>query len=52
MIPSEFRERKRTMPGYLPSTARFLSEILDIDLEELSVQLWKNSCSIFKLPEE
>ena len=52
MIPSEFRERKRTMPSYLPSTARFLSEILDIDLEELSVQLWKNSCSIFKLPEE
>jgi TatD DNase family protein len=52
MIPSEFRERKRTMPGYLPSTARFLSEILDIDLEELSIQLWKNSCRIFKLPEE
>ena len=51
MIPSEFREKKRTMPEYLPSTARFLAEILDMDLEELSAQLWKNSCKIFKLPE-
>ncbi len=52
MIPAEYRERKRTMPGYLPSTARFLSEMLEMDLEELSVQLWKNSCKVFKLPEE
>lgn len=52
MIPSEFREKKRTMPAYLPSTAKFLAEFLDMDLEELSVQLWKNSCKVFKLPEE
>ena len=52
MIPSEFREKKRTMPGYLPSTAKFLAEMLEMDLEELSVQLWKNSCKVFKLPEE
>ena len=51
MIPSEFREKKRTMPEYLPSTAKFLSEILDINLEELTAQLWKNSCKVFKLPE-
>lgn len=51
MIPAEYRERKRTMPGYLPSTACFLSEMLEMDLEELSVQLWKNSCRVFKLPE-
>ena len=51
MIPAEFRERKRTMPAYLPSTARFLAEMLDMDLEALSEQLWKNSCKAFNLPE-
>ena len=51
MIPAEFREKKRTMPAYLPSTAKFLAEMLDMDLEELSEQLWKNSCKAFKLPE-
>ena len=51
MVPAEFRERKRAMPAYLPSTARFLSEMLEIDLEELSKILWTNSCKIFRLPE-
>ena len=51
MIPSEFREKKRTMPKYLPSTAKFLADMLEIDLEELSEQLWKNSCKAFNLPE-
>ena len=51
MIPAEYREKKRTMPAYLPSTANFLAEMLDMDLEELSEQLWKNSCKAFKLPE-
>jgi len=51
MVPAEFRERKRTMPAYLPSTARFLAEMLDMDLEQLSEQLWKNSCKAFNLPE-
>jgi len=51
MVPAEYRERKRSMPAYLPSTARFLAEMLEMDLEELSVQLWKNSCKIFRLPE-
>ncbi|MCR4736485.1 MAG: TatD family hydrolase [Treponema sp.] len=51
MIPAEYRERKRTMPAYLPSTARFLAEMLEMDLEELSEQLWKNSCKAFNLPE-
>ena len=50
MIPAEYREKKRTMPAYLPSTANFLAEMLDMDLEELSEQLWKNSCKAFKLP--
>ncbi len=51
MIPAEYREKKRTMPAYLPSTANFLAEMLDMDLEELSEQLWKNSCKAFKLPD-
>ena len=51
MIPSEFREKKRTMPAYLPATAKFLAEMLDMDLESLSDQLWKNSCKAFGLPE-
>lgn len=50
MIPSEFREKKRTMPAYLPSTARFLAEMLNMDLEKLSEQLWQNSCKAFNLP--
>jgi TatD DNase family protein len=40
------------MPAYLPSTARFLAEMLDMNLEVLSEQLWKNSCKAFNLPEE
>ena len=52
MIPAEYRERKRTMPAYLPSTARFLAGLLDMDEEELAAQLWKNSCKFFRLPEE
>lgn len=51
MIPAEFREKKRTMPAYLTSTAKFLADMLDMDVEELSVQLWKNSCKAFNLPE-
>ncbi|AEE17749.1 TatD family hydrolase [Treponema brennaborense] len=50
MVPAEYRG-KRNMPSFTPSTARFLAELLDMDLEELSVQLWKNSCKFFRLPE-
>lgn len=52
MIPAEYRDKKRTMPGYLPSTAKFLAEMLDMDVEALSQQLWKNSCKAFNLTEE
>ena len=51
MIPAEFREKKRTMPAYLPSTAKFLAEMLEMDLESLSALLWTNSCNFFGLPE-
>ena len=51
MIPAQYRERKRSMPEYLPSTAKFLADMLEMDLGKLSAQLWKNSCKIFRLPE-
>ena len=51
MIPAVYREKKRTMPEYLPATAKFLAEMLEMDLEPLSAQLWTNSCKIFGLPE-
>ncbi len=51
MIPADKREKKRTMPAYLLSTAKFLAEILDLDLEKLAAQLWTNSCKFFNLPE-
>ena len=50
MVPAEFRG-KRNMPSYTPSTVKFLSGLLDVEYEELSEQLWKNSCKFFKLPE-
>jgi TatD DNase family protein len=50
MVPAEYRG-SRNMPAYVPSTVRFLADLLDIDIEELSAQLWKNSCAFFKLPE-
>ena len=52
MIPAEYRERKRTMPAYLPSTAKFLAEMLEIPLEDLCGILWTNSCKAFNLPED
>ncbi len=51
MIPAEYRDKKRTMPAYLPATAKFLADMLEMDLEKLSAQLWTNSCKAFGLPE-
>ncbi|WP_191013517.1 TatD family hydrolase [Treponema zioleckii] len=51
MIPAKYKEKKRTMPAYLPATAKFMAEMLEMNLEDLSAQLWTNSCKIFKLPE-
>jgi TatD DNase family protein len=50
MVPAEYRG-KRNMPAFVPSTVRFLAELLDVEIESLSDQLWKNSCRFFKLPE-
>ncbi|MCQ2613092.1 MAG: TatD family hydrolase [Treponemataceae bacterium] len=50
MVPAEFRG-KRNMPAYVPSTVRFLADMLEMDMEEVADQLWKNSCAFFRLPE-
>lgn len=51
MIPAALRAKKRTMPSYITSTASFLSDLLEIDLESLTQILWTNSCKAFGLPE-
>lgn len=50
MVPAEYKG-KRNMPSYIPSTAKFLAELLDMPLEDVAAQLWKNSCRFFRLPE-
>jgi TatD DNase family protein len=51
MVPADYRG-KRNMPKYLPITARFLAEMLDIDEEELVAALWENSNRFFGLSGE
>jgi TatD DNase family protein len=51
MVPADYRG-KRNMPKYLPLTARFLGEMLEIGDEELSAILWENSNRFFGLPGE
>jgi TatD DNase family protein len=51
MVPADYRG-KRNMPKYLPLTARFLAEMLEIGDEELAVILWENSNRFFGLPGE
>jgi TatD DNase family protein len=51
MVPSEFRG-KRNMPKYLPMTAHFMAELLDVEEEEMCEQLWENSNTFFGLPNE
>ncbi|MDR2618543.1 MAG: TatD family hydrolase [Treponema sp.] len=49
MVPADYRG-KRNMPKYLPTTARFLGEMLEIDDAELAAVLWDNACRFFGLP--
>jgi TatD DNase family protein len=51
MVPADHRG-KRNMPKYLPLTARFLAEMMDMDEEETSAVLWENSNRFFGLPNE
>lgn len=49
MVPTDYRG-KRNMPAFLPSTARFLADMVEMPEEELAGILWANSCSFFGLP--
>jgi len=49
MVPADFRG-KRNMPKYLPLTARFMADMLEMEEEELAAQLWENSNRFFGLP--
>jgi len=51
MVPADYRG-KRNMPKYLPLTAHFMAEILEMSVEDLAAQLWANACRFFGLPEE
>ena len=51
MVPADHRG-KRNMPKYLPLTARFLAEMLEMEEEELAARLWENSNRFFGLPNE
>jgi TatD DNase family protein len=51
MVPADYRG-KRNMPKYLPITARFLAEMLEMDEEELCTALWENANRFFGLPNE
>jgi len=51
MVPAEHRG-KRNMPKYLPLTAHFLADMLQIELETLAAQLWENANKFFGLPNE
>jgi TatD DNase family protein len=48
MVPADYRG-KRNMPKYLPTTARFLADMLEMDDEELAAALWDNSNRFFGL---
>ena len=48
MVPADYRG-KRNMPKYLPITAHFLAEMLEMDYEELAAILWENSNRFFGL---
>jgi TatD DNase family protein len=49
MVPADYRG-KRNMPAYLPSTGRFLADMLEMSEEDLATQLWDNSNRFFDLP--
>jgi TatD DNase family protein len=51
MVPADY-QGKRNMPKYLPTTARFLGGMLEIDDPELAAVLWDNACRFFGLSGE
>ena len=50
MVPADYRG-KRNMPAYTASTVKFMAEMLEMEVEALAEQLWRNACAFFRLPE-
>ncbi len=50
MPPASFR-KERNMPANISATVEFMADLLEMDVEELADQLWKNSCKALHLPE-
>jgi TatD DNase family protein len=48
MVPADYRG-KRNMPKYLPTTAHFLADMLEMDDGELAAALWDNANRFFGL---
>jgi len=48
MVPADYRG-KRNMPKYLPLTARYMADRLQMDEEALTAQLWDNANKFFGL---
>jgi TatD DNase family protein len=48
MVPADYRG-KRNMPKYLPNTAGYLAEMLEMGEEECAALLWDNSNKFFGL---
>ncbi|MCL2175724.1 MAG: TatD family hydrolase, partial [Treponema sp.] len=51
MVPADYRG-KRNMPKYLPITARYMADRLEMEEEALANQLWDNANKFFGLPNE
>lgn len=49
MVPAEYRG-KRNMPKYLPSTGKYLADMLEMSEEDTAAFLWENSNRFFGLP--
>ncbi len=50
MVPSEYKG-KRNKPAYIHSTARFISELRGLDIEETAAILYSNSLEFFGIEE-
>ena len=50
MVPSEYKG-KRNKPAYIHSTAQFIAELRNIDMEEAADILYKNSLDFFGISE-
>ena len=51
MVPSLYKG-KRNKPAYLEETVKAVARIKDLDVEEVALQLYRNSLNAFHLSED